>query len=107
MPAAARAQFPGMRLVANPDRHIAGGLNRAVRAAVHRIIVRCDACRVLAPDYVRAAVATLERTGATTACIPPGAAGIPQAVGEALANAARSTLTRRPAGPCGSRPRVR
>ena len=68
MAEAVRAQFPGVRLVANPDRHTPGGVNRAVRAAVHRIIVRCDArcdarC-VLPPDYVRIAVATLERTGA-------------------------------------------
>ena len=61
---AARARFPGVRIVANPQRHIPAGLNRAVRAASHDIIVRCDARCVLPPDYVRAAVATLERTGA-------------------------------------------
>ena len=61
---AVRARFPGVRIVANPQRHIPAGLNRAVRAASHDIIVRCDARCVLPPDYVRAAVATLERTGA-------------------------------------------
>ena len=61
---AVRARFPGVRIVANPRRHIPAGLNRAVRVASHDIIVRCDARCVLAPDYVRAAVATLERTGA-------------------------------------------
>ena len=64
MAAAVRAQFPAVRLVANPHGHTPGGLNHAVRAAVHRIIVRCDARCVLPPDYVRIAVATLERTGA-------------------------------------------
>ncbi len=52
---AARARFPGVRIVANPQRHIPAGLNRAVRAASHDIIVRCDARCVLPPDYVRAA----------------------------------------------------
>lgn len=59
-----RTRFPEVRLVANPDRHIAAGLNRAVRAASHRIVARCDARCVLPPDYVRTAVAALERTGA-------------------------------------------
>ena len=64
MAGAVRARFPHVRIVANPDRHIPAGLNRAVRAATHRILVRCDARCVLPPDYVRTAVATLRRTGA-------------------------------------------
>ena len=59
-----RARFPRVRLVANPQRHIPAGLNHAVRAASHAVIVRCDARCVLPTDYVRVAVATLERTGA-------------------------------------------
>ena len=59
-----RARFPGVRLVANPERHIPAGLNRAVRAASHRIIARCDARCVLPRDYVRRAAALLARTGA-------------------------------------------
>ena len=61
---AARAAFPDTRIVANPDRHIPAGLNRAVRAAAHDVIVRCDARCRLPPGYVRAAVEALGRTGA-------------------------------------------
>ena len=59
-----RLRFPTVRIVANPDRGIAAGLNRAVRAASHPVIVRCDARCVLPPGYVRLAVAALGRTGA-------------------------------------------
>lgn len=61
---AVRARFPGVRITANPDRSIPAGLNRAVAAASHDIILRCDARCVLPPDHVRRAVATLARTGA-------------------------------------------
>ena len=64
---AVRARFPQARLVANPERGIAAGLNRALAAAVHDVIVRCDARCILPPDHVRRCVATLERTGA--ACV--------------------------------------
>ena len=59
-----RARFPCVRLVANPDGGTSAGLNRAVAAASHGIVVRCDAHCVLPPDYVRVAVAVLARTGA-------------------------------------------
>ena len=59
--AAARA---GARVVRNPRGNAAGGLNAAIAAAAHAVVVRCDARCVLPPDYVRRAVATLERTGA-------------------------------------------
>lgn len=59
-----RARFPEMRIVPNPDRHIPAGLNRALRAASHDIVARCDARCELPPGYLRAAVATLRRTGA-------------------------------------------
>ena len=64
MAAAVAARFPAVRVVPNPDRTTPAGLNRAVRTASHAVIVRCDARCVLPPDYVRLAVATLERTGA-------------------------------------------
>ena len=57
-------RFPAVRVIPNPDRTAPAGLNRAVRAASHAVIVRCDACCVLPPGYVRRAVATLQRTGA-------------------------------------------
>ena len=59
--AAARA---GARVVANPRGNAARGLNAAIAAASHGVVVRCDARSVLPADYVRRAVATLARTGA-------------------------------------------
>ena len=61
---AARASLPGVRVVANPARIAAAGVNRALAAARHPVVVRCDARCVLPPDYVRLAVAALGRTGA-------------------------------------------
>ena len=59
-----RQRFPGVRLVPNPGREIACGLNVASRAARHPVIARCDARTVLPPGYLTRAVATLLRTGA-------------------------------------------
>ena len=59
-----RRRFPDVRIVANPDGGIAAGLNRALAAARHPVIARCDAGAVLPPGYLARAVATLERTGA-------------------------------------------
>jgi glycosyltransferase involved in cell wall biosynthesis len=53
-----------LRVVDNPDRMIAQGLNQAIRDARGGIIIRADAHTEFAPDYVRQCVATLERTGA-------------------------------------------
>ena len=62
--AAVRARFPRVRIVTNPARSTPAGLNRAIAAASHDILVRCDARSRLPPSYVRTAVRTLERTGA-------------------------------------------
>ena len=67
MAEAVRTRFPGVRIVPNPDRGISAGLNRALRAAAHDIVLRCDARCLLPPHYVRLAVATLRRTGAASA----------------------------------------
>ena len=64
MAAVVAARFPAVRVIPNPDRSASAGLNRAVRAASHAVIVRCDARCLLPPAYVRLAVATLDRTGA-------------------------------------------
>ena len=64
MAAAVAARFPAVRMIPNPERTTPAGLNRAVRAASHAVIVRCDARCVLPRAYVRLAVATLERTRA-------------------------------------------
>lgn len=57
-------RFPQVRVVRNPDQTTPAGLNRALAASTHDIVVRCDAHAVLPPDYVETAVATLLRTGA-------------------------------------------
>lgn len=53
-----------IRVVHNPATDIPVGLNLAIRASSHPIIVRVDAHSELKPDYTSLAVATLERTGA-------------------------------------------
>jgi succinoglycan biosynthesis protein ExoA len=55
---------PRVTYVHNPQTDIPVGLNLAVRASEHPIIVRVDAHSELAPGYTRRAVETLERTGA-------------------------------------------
>ena len=58
------ARFPDVRVVPNPGRNAASGMNHALRAATHSIIVRCDARCVLPRDYVRLAVGVLTRGSA-------------------------------------------
>lgn len=53
-----------IKTVSNPRADIPIGLNAAIRAARHPIIVRVDAHAELPPGYTRRAVETLERTGA-------------------------------------------
>lgn len=51
-------------LVDNPAAHIPVGLNAAIRASSHPIIIRVDAHSELSPGYARRALETLQRTGA-------------------------------------------
>lgn len=53
-----------IRTVENPEADIPVGLNLAIRASVHPIVVRVDAHSELESGYTAAAVATLQRTGA-------------------------------------------
>jgi succinoglycan biosynthesis protein ExoA len=55
---------PRITSVPNPSGSTPGGLNAAIRASEHPIIIRVDAHSMLPPDYTRIAVATLQRTGA-------------------------------------------
>ncbi|UOQ58884.1 glycosyltransferase family 2 protein [Leucobacter allii] len=55
---------PRVRLVGNPARDIPAGLNAAISASRHPVIVRVDAHSELTPDYTRLGVAALRRTGA-------------------------------------------
>lgn len=58
------ADNPHITVVDNPTGKTPAGLNRAIEASQHDIIVRVDAHGALAPGYIETAVATLERTGA-------------------------------------------
>lgn len=58
------AADPRIVIVLNPETDIPVGLNAAIRASVHPIIVRVDAHSELDPSYTRRAIATLNRTGA-------------------------------------------
>lgn len=58
------AADPRVRFVHNPTGATGAGLNLAVAAARHGIVVRVDGHAMLPRDYVRVAVETLERTGA-------------------------------------------
>lgn len=82
-----RARFPEVRVVPNPERNAAAGLNRALAAAAHPIIVRCDVRCVLPADYIRRAVVTLARTSAAGVggrqC-PAGTTAFERAVGLAM-----------------------
>ncbi|HPE12334.1 MAG: glycosyltransferase family 2 protein [Actinobacteria bacterium] len=55
---------PRVRLVPNPTGKTPAGLNAALAATDAPIVVRVDGHALLPPDYVRAAVAVLERTDA-------------------------------------------
>ena len=58
------AQDPRVVTVANPTGRTAAGLNSAVAAATHSIVVRVDGHAVLPRDYIDIAVRVLEATGA-------------------------------------------
>lgn len=51
-------------LVPNPERDIPIGLNLAIAASVHPVIVRVDAHSELTPDYTRRGIEALRREGA-------------------------------------------
>jgi succinoglycan biosynthesis protein ExoA len=82
---------PRMRIIDNPVGIVSTGLNKAIRIARGRIILRMDAHAEYAEDYVRQCVAVLKETGADNvggACRPIGR-GV---VGEAIAAAFRCPL---------------
>ena len=58
------AEDPRVRIVANPDRDIPAGLNRAIAASRFPVVVRVDAHSELTPDYTRRGIDALVRTGA-------------------------------------------
>jgi glycosyltransferase involved in cell wall biosynthesis len=58
------AEDDRVRLVENPTGATGAGLNRALGAARHEVVVRLDGHALIPADYVRTAVETLQRTGA-------------------------------------------
>jgi glycosyltransferase involved in cell wall biosynthesis len=77
---------PRIRIVDNPGTDIPIGLNLAIAQSRHPIIVRVDAHTELAPGYTSRAVATLERTGASSlggVMIATGRPGLQAAVARA------------------------
>src|SRR5262245_7523049 len=58
---------PRLKVVDNPKRIQAAGMNEAIRRARGDVIVRMDVHADYAPDYVRKSVEVLERTGASNA----------------------------------------
>ena len=59
-----QGQHPNLRLVENPRKTTATGLNVAILASKGDVIVRMDGHSEIRPDYVRNCVSELERTGA-------------------------------------------
>jgi glycosyltransferase involved in cell wall biosynthesis len=62
--AAMAAEDPRIRLIDNPERLQAAGMNEMIRAARGEVIVRMDVHCEYAPDYVEACVRVLDHTGA-------------------------------------------
>ncbi|ROQ17209.1 MULTISPECIES: glycosyltransferase family 2 protein [unclassified Curtobacterium] len=58
------AADPRIRAIDNPAGSTPAGLNVAITASVHPVVVRVDAHSVLPPDYTRIAVRTLLESGA-------------------------------------------
>jgi glycosyltransferase involved in cell wall biosynthesis len=65
-----------VRRVSNPAGATPAGLNRALAAAAHGVVVRVDGHAVLPPSYVRTAVAALAETGADNVGGIMGAEGV-------------------------------
>lgn len=86
------AALPGaarVRVIDNPQRRQAFGLNLALRQACGEVVVRVDGHTVIAPDYVSRCVRALRETGAVTVggrMEPQGATPM----GEAIAAAGAS-----------------
>lgn len=58
------AEDPRVRLVENPQRDIPAGLNAAIAASRHPVVIRVDAHSELTPDYTRRGIEALRRESA-------------------------------------------
>lgn len=79
-----------LRVLHNPSRIVPTAMNIGIRAARGAIIARVDAHTVLAPDYIRIGVDTLQRSGADNVGGPMHAVG-----GGPLANAIAQAMSSR------------
>jgi glycosyltransferase involved in cell wall biosynthesis len=57
-------RFQSLRVIDNPSRHVAAGVNLGIQLARGRYIVRLDAHSEYPPHYIRDGIEELERTGA-------------------------------------------
>jgi hypothetical protein len=62
--AVVQACGPRVRVLHNPGRIVPTAMNIGIRAARGAVIARVDAHSILAPDFIRVGVETLQRTGA-------------------------------------------
>jgi cellulose synthase/poly-beta-1,6-N-acetylglucosamine synthase-like glycosyltransferase len=85
------AEFPFIRLIDNPQRIQAAGLNAAIRISRGEVIARLDGHAAWAPDHLLRCVALLESTGADNVGGTMAAVGSTP-TGEAIARATRSPL---------------
>jgi glycosyltransferase involved in cell wall biosynthesis len=82
---------PRIRTVPNPTGATPCGLNAAIAASTHEIVVRVDGHAILPPDYVRIAVEVLAETGADNVGGIMAAEGVTP-FEQAVARAMRSRL---------------
>jgi succinoglycan biosynthesis protein ExoA len=78
-----------LRVVGNPEAHTPHGLNTAIAAARHDVLVRVDGHAMLPPDYLRDVVRLLQRTGAANVggrMVPEGDGPVSRAVGVAMSS---------------------
>ena len=78
-----------VRIVPNPERIQAAGLNLVMRQATGEYVVRVDGHTVIAPDYVRRCVEALQATGAANVGGPMDPVGLTP-MGRAIAAAGKS-----------------
>ena len=83
------ADDPRLRLLRNPDRHVAQGLNVGIRASRGEIVIRVDGHCLVPSHYVSTCVRLLQEGVADCVGGPPRAMGIGWA-GTAIAMAMRS-----------------
>ncbi len=78
-----------VRIIPNPDRIQAAGLNLAMKQARGEYVIRVDGHTIIAPDYVRCCVEALQATGAHNVGGPMDPVGLTP-MGKAIAAAGKS-----------------